>query len=169
MSLSLIDLSLLIPLVRQELGVLQTLITAEDPQMAQDAMDISALYRQTAAKLKEDPKFPERNILGTGPFTFVEHVKGSHVVGKKNASYWDKGKPYLDGVEFRIVTSRATRVLAFVAGEFDLSVGSMMSLAGCVAVMLGAAWLPQVILFLGLLFDDPKPAEYLNSFAIKRT
>lgn len=54
MSLSLIDLSLLIPLVRQELGVLQTLVTAEDPQMAQDAMDISALYRLTAAKLKED-------------------------------------------------------------------------------------------------------------------
>ena len=28
----------------------------------------------SAAKLKKDPKFPERNIMGTGPFTFVEHV-----------------------------------------------------------------------------------------------
>jgi hypothetical protein len=54
MSLSLTDLSLLIPLVRQELGVLQTLINGQDPQLAQDAADISALYRQTAAKLKED-------------------------------------------------------------------------------------------------------------------
>jgi hypothetical protein len=44
----------LIPLVRQELGVLQTLINAEDPQLSQDAMDISALYRLTATKLKED-------------------------------------------------------------------------------------------------------------------
>ena len=35
--------------------------------------------------------------MGTGPFTFVEHVKGSHWVGKKNPDYWDKGKPYLDG------------------------------------------------------------------------
>ena len=32
----------------------------------------------SAAKLKQDPKFPERNIMGTGPFTFVEHVAGSH-------------------------------------------------------------------------------------------
>ena len=31
----------------------------------------------SAAKLKVDPKFPERNILGTGPFTFVEHQAGS--------------------------------------------------------------------------------------------
>jgi hypothetical protein len=54
MSLSLIDLSLLIPLVRQELGVLQSLANGEDLQLAQDATDISALYRQTAAKLKED-------------------------------------------------------------------------------------------------------------------
>ena len=35
--------------------------------------------------------------MGTGPFKFVEHVKGSHWVGKKNPDYWDKGKPYLDG------------------------------------------------------------------------
>ena len=54
MSLSLIDLSLLIPLVRQELGVLHNLAKGEDAQLAQDATDISALYRQTAAKLKED-------------------------------------------------------------------------------------------------------------------
>lgn len=54
MSLNLTDLSLLIPLVRQELGVLQSLANGEDKQLAQDATDISALYRQTAAKLKED-------------------------------------------------------------------------------------------------------------------
>ena len=47
--------------------------------------------------------------MGTGPFKFVEHVKGSHWVGKKNADYWDKGKPYLDGYRaiFIIVVVRA--------------------------------------------------------------
>ena len=35
----------------------------------------------SAAKLAEDPKFPEKNILGTGPFTFVEDGAGSLWVG----------------------------------------------------------------------------------------
>jgi hypothetical protein len=54
MSLSLTDLSLLIPLVKQELGVLHGLANGEDAQMADDAREVSALYRQTAAKLKEE-------------------------------------------------------------------------------------------------------------------
>lgn len=54
MSLTLIDLSLLIPLVKQELGVLNGLANGQDEQLAQDASDLCALYRQTAAKLKEE-------------------------------------------------------------------------------------------------------------------
>lgn len=54
MSLTLTDLSLLIPLVKQELGVLHGLANGQDQQLAQDADELSALYRQTAAKLKEE-------------------------------------------------------------------------------------------------------------------
>jgi peptide/nickel transport system substrate-binding protein len=39
----------------------------------------------------------------------------------RNPDYWKKGQPYLDGIEWKIITSRATRVLAFVAGEFELT------------------------------------------------
>jgi peptide/nickel transport system substrate-binding protein len=54
--------------------------------------------------------------MGTGPFKFVEHVKGSHVVGKKFAGYWDKGKPYLDS--FRAIFMRASAAqVAAVRGE----------------------------------------------------
>src|SRR5712691_8752336 len=45
--------------------------------------------------LAKDMRWYETNVMGTGPFVFVEHVKGSHWVGRKNPSYWDKGKPYL--------------------------------------------------------------------------
>mgnify|MGYP006174412463 CR=1 FL=1 len=54
MSLSLTDLSLLIPLVKQELGVLHGLANGEDAQLADDAAELSLLYRQTATKLKEE-------------------------------------------------------------------------------------------------------------------
>ena len=53
---------------------------------------------------------------GTGPFKFVEHVKGSHWVGKKNPNYWDKGKPYLDGYRAIFMTSSSAQVAA-IRGE----------------------------------------------------
>jgi len=66
--------------------------------------------------LAKDMHWYEKNIMGTGPFTFAEHVKGSHVVGKKNANYWDKGKPYLDGFRAIFIRSSAAQVAA-VRGE----------------------------------------------------
>ena len=70
----------------------------------------------SAAKLKEDPKFPERNILGTGPFTFVEHVAGSHWIGRRFDGYFEKGKPHLDSYR-AIFISGAPMVNALAAGE----------------------------------------------------
>jgi peptide/nickel transport system substrate-binding protein len=66
--------------------------------------------------LAKDMHWYEKNIMGTGPFTFVEHVKGSHVVGKKNPNYWDKGKPYLDGFRAIFMRDSAAQVAA-VRGE----------------------------------------------------
>jgi peptide/nickel transport system substrate-binding protein len=51
----------------------------------------------SAAKLKEDPLFPKTNVLGSGPFVFVEHVKGDHWSGRRFDHYFLPGKPYLDG------------------------------------------------------------------------
>ena len=72
------------------------------------------IYR--ADVLAKDIRFYEKNINGTGPFKFVEHVKGSHWVGKKNADYWDKGKPYLDGYRALFISSSSAQVAA-VRGE----------------------------------------------------
>ena len=72
------------------------------------------IYR--ADVLAKDIHFYEKNINGTGPFKFVEHVKGSHWVGKKNPDYWDKGKPYLDGYRALFISSSSAQVAA-VRGE----------------------------------------------------
>jgi peptide/nickel transport system substrate-binding protein len=66
--------------------------------------------------LAKDMHWYEKNVMGTGPFKFVEHVKGSHVVGKKNPDYWDKGKPYLDGFRAVFVSSSSAQV-AMIRGE----------------------------------------------------
>jgi peptide/nickel transport system substrate-binding protein len=66
--------------------------------------------------LAKDMRWYEKNVMGTGAFTFVEHVKGSHWVGKKNPNYWDKGKPYLDGYRAIFISSSSAQVAA-VRGE----------------------------------------------------
>jgi peptide/nickel transport system substrate-binding protein len=70
----------------------------------------------SAARLKKDPKFPERNIMGTGPFTFDEHVAGSHWRGRKFKDYFEKGKPHLDGF-LAVFIGGAPMVNALAAGE----------------------------------------------------
>jgi peptide/nickel transport system substrate-binding protein len=47
----------------------------------------------TAKDLAENPAGPRTKINGTGPFIFVEHIKGSHVAGKKNDNCAKKGLP----------------------------------------------------------------------------
>jgi len=67
--------------------------------------------------LAKDMRWYEKNVMGTGPFTFVEHVKGSHWVGKKNPNYWDKGKPYLDGYRAIFIRDTAPRAAAIRGGQ----------------------------------------------------
>ena len=66
--------------------------------------------------LAKDMRWYETHVMGTGPFVFVEHVRGSYWVGKKNPSYWDKGKPYLDGYRAIFIKDSAAQVAA-VRGE----------------------------------------------------
>ena len=72
----------------------------------------------SAAKLKEDPLFPKTHILGSGPFVFVEHIKGDHWRGRRFDRYFDKGKPYLDGYEARFMSGEKV-IGALERGEID--------------------------------------------------
>lgn len=67
------------------------------------------------------PKQMRTNPVGTGPYKFVSLKQNEHVKFTKNENYWKDGLPHLDGIEWTIIKSRSTRVLAFIAGEFDLT------------------------------------------------
>ena len=70
------------------------------------------------------PKKMRTHPIGTGPFKFVSLKQNEKVSFAKNENYWKKGLPYLDGHEWTIIKSRSTRVLAFVAGKFDMTFNS---------------------------------------------
>ncbi len=59
--------------------------------------------------------------IGTGPFKFVEFKSGESMKLTRNPDYWRKGKPYLDGIEYTIIPNRSTAILAFIAGKFDMT------------------------------------------------
>ncbi len=67
------------------------------------------------------PKDMRTNPIGTGPFKFVSLKRNESITLAKNPDYFRTGMPYLDGIEFKIIKSRSTRILAFAAGEFDLT------------------------------------------------
>lgn len=75
---------------------------------------------------KKDPDGFARNPVGTGPFKFVEWVKGDHITLEKNADYWEKGEPKLDKIIFRVIPDNSARAAEMKAGtihtgEFALS------------------------------------------------
>ncbi len=59
--------------------------------------------------------------VGTGPFKFVEWVRGDRIVLERNDEYYE-GKPRLDKVIIRTVREDSARVLGLEAGDYDLIV-----------------------------------------------
>ncbi len=66
------------------------------------------------AKLDENPRYPEKTVMGSGPFRFVEHVPGSHWVGRRFEKYFVPDRPYLDG--FRAVSVTGAAMINSLAG-----------------------------------------------------
>ncbi len=62
------------------------------------------------------------DCIGTGPFiikTWREPFSGEMV---RNASYWDAGHTYLDGVRIQVIEDTITRMAALRAGQVDVAV-----------------------------------------------
>jgi peptide/nickel transport system substrate-binding protein len=57
---------------------------------------------------------------GTGPFEFVEWVKDSHLIIKRNDAYWNRqGGPYLDRVRYRPIPDDVVKLQSLQSGEID--------------------------------------------------
>lgn len=71
-------------------------------------------------KALEDVASLRKSSCGTGAFQVSEFKPGVSVKYTKNKNYWQKGKPYLDGVDIYTVDEPNTRASAFQAGEYDI-------------------------------------------------
>jgi peptide/nickel transport system substrate-binding protein len=67
------------------------------------------------------PRDMRQHPIGTGPFRFVEYKPSQNIKVARNPDYWKPGRPYLDGIEYTIIPNRSTAILAFIAGNFDMT------------------------------------------------
>lgn len=63
----------------------------------------------------------DKKPMGTGPFKLKEWLHDDKVVLEKNKTYFEKGLPYLDSVEYRIIADDTTGYLEFKNGNLDIS------------------------------------------------
>jgi len=66
--------------------------------------------------------------VGTGPFRFTEWSRGQYITLERNPDYWDKGRPLLARIIFRIVADPNTASAALEAGEIDLATSTQLPL-----------------------------------------
>jgi ABC-type transport system substrate-binding protein len=86
---------------------------------------LGAVISPTAVKSMGDEKFG-LSPVGTGPFKFGEWRNDVSVTVTKFEGYWKQGAdgkalPYLDRVEWRIITEAASRLTALQSGDVDVS------------------------------------------------
>ena len=71
----------------------------------------------------KEVNFASRNAMGTGPFKLVSVEPGIKIVHAKNPDWWGlkekKFESNIDTIEYRPITSDATRMAALKSGEID--------------------------------------------------
>jgi len=139
------------------------------------------MERETA---DENPRGLRSNpdaLVGTGPFTFVSYEPGNSFEVRRNADYWDEGKPYLNGIRFFIIKDSATRFANLITGQLHTTASGTASLTPPEAKEVrdrysdtinliearGPFWIGAAFNATRAPFDDPRVRQAL-SLAIDR-
>ncbi len=70
--------------------------------------------------IKESGGRISKNPVGTGPFEFVERVRGDHITVEKNEDYWRDGLPKMDKIIYRGIDDENVQYQNLQSGELDL-------------------------------------------------
>src|SRR5215472_14470275 len=60
--------------------------------------------------LDKEPRWYEKNVMGSGPFKFAGYETGQSIKGVRNPDYYHPGQPYLDGFTAIYAPKQAVRV-----------------------------------------------------------
>jgi peptide/nickel transport system substrate-binding protein len=74
--------------------------------------DSVIVNKETVDRIKSAP-------IGTGPFKFVEWVRGDHITLTKFEDHHRKGIPYLEKVTFKFIGDPSTQIASLKTGDID--------------------------------------------------
>ncbi len=80
-------------------------------------LDVSSFMISPTGLKNHDKQWAMDNPVGTGPFKFVSFQPDVSLKLTRFDGYWQPGKPYLDGLEFKFVADPFTAVAAFKSGQ----------------------------------------------------
>lgn len=63
-----------------------------------------------------------KTALGTGPFKLMSYQHDSNALALRFDGYWQKGRPYLDGIKMVLKVDDSTQSAAFSVGDTDILV-----------------------------------------------
>jgi peptide/nickel transport system substrate-binding protein len=84
------------------------------------ALATQAGYMAAPAQLNAPQDVSLAQPIGTGPFVFDTWVRDNSLKVRKNPNYWQRGFPYLDGIEFKVVSDIQGRGAALESGSVDV-------------------------------------------------
>jgi peptide/nickel transport system substrate-binding protein len=70
--------------------------------------------------LDQDMHWYKRNTMGTGPFKLKRLVRGQSLEVERNANYWKKGLPYMDGIKYFMIKDLAARARSIRTRRTDV-------------------------------------------------
>lgn len=94
-----------------------TLTSAYAPFLSHLAIPALSIYPEAAVR-RAGANWALQPV-GTGPFKLKEWVRGTRLVLEKHKDYFEKGLPYLDGIEIKIIPEETTIWLEYLAGNLD--------------------------------------------------
>lgn len=96
--------------------------------------------KEAVATLKDKP-------VGTGPFKFASQVPNTSLTLTKFADYWNKPRPYLNGVVYTAIPDESAKLAALVSNQVDFistvplaQVGSLGSTSGVKVIKFQTSW-----------------------------
>jgi peptide/nickel transport system substrate-binding protein len=103
---------------------LQFSLVAPSRHFGQDIVTSAMTFIASPTALRAGPEAFTANPVGAGPFVLESWVRQDRMILRKNPTYFDAPRPYLDSLVIRVDTDQARRLTALQSGEVDMVIGT---------------------------------------------